>query len=454
MKTYDVIVIGAGVATAIVFKALSHGLTVALVDGGQLGGTCLNVGCVPSKTFIYPADVIAEIQSAGRLGITARIDRIRFDNIGKRVRKIITDGRSAIGEAIADTRKLDFYHEHVHFAEPDILETGREAITGRKLFIASGARTAIPPVKGLGEIAYLTNENLPGLRQIPASLTILGGGYIAVEYGHFFAAMGTRVTILQKGDRILPLEEPEISDALKRALSRRMKILTGVDVLEFRKTQGGVSASYRSGPGRRVEAVVSERVLVAAGRRSNADALGIEKSGIRTDERDYIQVNDFLETNRKNVWALGDAIGKQMFTHAGDREAVVAWHNAAGGGRKMKMDFSAVPHAVFTYPPIASIGLTESEAGKSQEILVGKAGYSDIVRGDAMVEKEGFAKAIVSKKTGRILGFHIIGPQAPELIQEVAYVVAHRETAASILETMHIFPTLSELIPEALNSLK
>ncbi len=454
MKTYDVIVIGAGVAFGLVFKALSLGLKVALVDRGQLGGTCLNVGCVPSKTFLYPADVITEIQSAGRLGITARIDRVRFDAIANRVRKISADGRSIMGEAVADSRKLDFYHEQVRFAEPDILETGQEAITGRKLFIASGARAAIPPVKGLAEIDYLTNESIPGLKKLPASLIILGGGYVGIEYGHFFAAMGTSVVILQKGDRILPREEPEISDTLNRVLSRRMKILTGVDVLEFRKAERGVSVSYKAGNTRRIETIVSEKVLVAAGRKSNADTLGIEKSGISTDNRNYIRVNDFLETNRKNVWALGDAIGKQMFTHAGDREAVIAWRNATGAGRKMKMDFNAVPHAVFTHPKVASIGLTESEAGKSQEILVGKAVYSDIVKGAAMVEKDGFAKAVVAKKTGRILGFHIIGPQAPELIQEVAYAMARRATAASITETMHIFPSLSELIPETLNNLK
>ncbi len=453
MKTYDVIVIGSGVAFGLVFKALALGLKVALADGGQPGGTCLNVGCVPSKTFLVPADVVTEIQSAGRLGITARVEKISFGQIRKRVRKIISEGRSIIREAIADSRGLDFYPERVQFSGPGILETGKGAIAGRKIFIATGARAAIPPVKGLAGIDYLTNESIPGLKKLPASLTIVGGGSIGVEYGHFFAAMGTSVVILQKADRILPREEPDASDLLKKALSRRMKVLTGIEILECRKRPGGVSVFYKTGDGRRIETVASEKILVAAGRKSNADTLGIENSGIRTDERNYIQVNDFLETNRKNVWAFGDAIGKQMFTHAGDREAVIAWHNATGG-RKMKMDFNSVPHAVFTDPPVASIGLRESEAGQSQEILVGRAGYSDIVKGEAMVEKEGFAKAVVAKKTGKILGFHIIGPQAPVLIQEVAYVMAHGGKASSITETMHVFPSLSELVPEALNNLK
>ena len=193
--------------------------------------------------------------------------------------------------------------------------------------------------------------------------------------------------------------------------------------------------------------------MVSAGRRSNADLLKPENAGIETDRANFIKVDDYLRTNRKQIWALGDAIGRAMFTHAGDREAEVAWHNATHR-KKMKMDFGSVPHAVFTWPQIASVGLTEEQAGKDHEILVGRAAYSDTVMGEAMVEREGFAKAIVEKGTGRILGFHIAGPHAAILIQEVVNAMINNSGVKSITGCMHIFPALSNLVPETFSNLK
>jgi dihydrolipoamide dehydrogenase len=193
--------------------------------------------------------------------------------------------------------------------------------------------------------------------------------------------------------------------------------------------------------------------MVATGRRSNADLLRVEHTGVETDGANFIKVNDLLETNKRNIWALGDIIGTQMFTHAGDREAEVAWHNATHK-KKMKMDFGAVPHAVFTHPQIASIGLTEEQAKREHEILIGKAKYADTVMGSAMGEEGGFAKAVVEKNTKKILGFHIIGPGASVLIQEVVNAVANQSDISYITGSMHIFPALSEVIPQALNNLQ
>jgi mycothione reductase len=194
-------------------------------------------------------------------------------------------------------------------------------------------------------------------------------------------------------------------------------------------------------------------ILVAAGRISNADRLQLANTGVETGRGNFIKVDEYLMTTRENIWAVGDATGRQMFAHAADREVEVAWRNATQGG-KVKMDFASVPHAVFSHPPIASIGLTEAEALKDHEILVGKAQYSDIVQGDARMEEDGFAKAIVDKATRRILGFHIIGPEAPELIQEVVNTVANGIPIETITGSMHIFPSLSELVPEVLNNLE
>jgi len=195
-----------------------------------------------------------------------------------------------------------------------------------------------------------------------------------------------------------------------------------------------------------------ERILVATGRRSNADVLNIEKTGVKTDERGFILVNDYLETSKKNIWALGDVTGRYMFKHVANREAQIAWNNAVGDN-KQKMEYHAVPYAVFSYPQIAGVGLTATEAAKKYEVLIGTAKYSDVAKGEAMVEEDGFAKAIVDKNTYRILGFHIVGPYAAMLIQEAVDIMAIGGNMWTLAQGMHIHPALTELITSALGNL-
>lgn len=453
MKEYDVIVIGSGVGLSIVFKALSENLRVALVDKGHPGGTCLNVGCVPSKMLVYPADVIAEMERARKLGVHVEVGEMDFGAIMGRMRNSVRTGRSHLEGMLKEEENLDYYHDRAHFVEDYTLEVGGGKISGRKLFIASGARPFIPQIEGLEGVEYLTNETVLGLEKRPASIVIVGGGYIAVEYGHFFSAMGTKVTIMQRNERLLPNEEPEMAGLLKKELGKRMEILTDTEALEVRRNGDGVTVKAKNRKSGEMKEIVAEKIMIAAGRKSNADLLKVENTGVEADGAAFISVDDYLQTKKKNIWALGDSIGRQMFTHAGDKEAEIAWHNATHEER-IAMDFDTVPHAVFTYPQMASVGLTEERARKRHDVLVGRAKYSDIVKGEAMMEEEGFAKAIVEKNTERILGFHIIGPEASILIQEVVNTVAKKAGAKSITESMHIFPALSELIPEALNNLE
>jgi len=453
MKEYDVIVIGAGdVGLGIIFKAVSGGLKVALIEKGNVGGTCINVGCVPSKTLLSSADRIMEIREAGKLGVQANIMNIDFPFIMRRMKDAVESGRNAIRGALTDSRNLDFYGEEGHFTGEYTLRVKNTLVRGKKIFIASGARPFIPSIKGLDSIEYLTNESVLELKKIPESIIIMGGGYVAVEYAHFFAAMGSKVTVVERSGRLVAGEEPEISALLKKELGKRIEIHTDTEIVEV-ASHGGYAVLVKDRSSGEEREIFAEQILVATGRKSNADLLRVEKTGVETDERDFIKVNDYLQTNKNDIWALGDAIGKQMFTHAGDREAEIAWHNATHKKRK-KMDFFAVPHAVFTYPQIASIGITEEEAKKRYGTLVGRAKYSDTVKGTAMGEEEGFAKAIVEKKTKRILGFHIIGPDASVLIQEVANAVASKSDITSLTGSMHVFPALSDVITETLSNLE
>ncbi len=453
MKQYDVIVIGSGAGTIIADEAVAKGLKVALVDKGPIGGTCLNLGCVPSKVLIYAADRIVEIQEAKKLGIAAEIKSIDFASIMERMRKSRLESQTYIRKGITETENMAFYEREGHFVEDYGMDVDGEKIKGKKIFIASGSRPVIPPIKGLDSIDYLTNENALELTQRPDSLVIIGGGYVAVEYAHFFAAMGTKVTIIEMLSRIAQSEEPEISELLEEEMKKRMDIYTNTQVEEIKKDGKGIIAVARDkATGKQME-FPAQRIMVAVGRRSNADLLKVESAGVELDKRGFIKVDEYLETTKKGIFAVGDANGQQMFTHVANREATVAWHNSTRK-TKTKMDYSAAPHAVYSHPQIASVGLTEKNARKDYHILVGRAKYSDTAKGEAMMEEEGFAKAIVDGHSGRILGFHIIGPYAPELIQEVINAMATGGGVHSINEGMHIHPALPELILRTFENLE
>jgi mycothione reductase len=453
MKKYDVIVIGSGCGTNIVDEALAHGLSVALVDKGPLGGTCANLGCIPSKMLIFAADRIAEIQEAKKLGIEAEIKNIDFNLIMERMRKIVRESQEHMRQELSRVENLDFYEGEGHFVDDYTIEVTGKKLKGDKIFIASGSRPLIPPIKGLGNLGYLTNETVLQLKERPDNLIIIGGGYIAVEYGHFFAAMGTKVTILEMVDRLVLAEEPEISAILKKELGKRMDIYTGVQAEEMKENGHSVSVIVNDLKAGRKKELTAQRILVAVGRRSNADLLKVENTGVEVDKRGFIKVNEYLETTRKNIFAVGDANGQQMFTHVANVEASLAADNAIHGS-KIKMDYSAAPHAVYSHPQIASVGMTEEAARKEHKVLVGKAKYSDVAQGEAMMEENGFAKAIVEADTGKILGFHIIGPYAPILIQEVINAMASGGGIDQIQASMHIHPAITELIPEVSSNLK
>jgi dihydrolipoamide dehydrogenase len=453
MKKFDVIVIGSGSGGEIVEKAFSHGFSVAWVDKGPLGGTCLNVGCIPSKMLIYPADRVVEIQEAEKLGIKAEIKEIDFSKIMEHMREPIIESHEHMKHGVHNTENFTYYKGEGNFTSDYTININNEQIQGEKIFIGSGARPLIPLIKGIQDIDYLTNNNVFDLTKKPVSISIIGGGYIAVEFAHFFAAMGSKVTVFQRSDRLINQSEPEISDLLLKQMKKRMDVLTNIDVIDFRKEGIGYNTIGKNKITGDEIKVFSEKIMIATGRKSNADLLKVENTGVETDKRGFIKVNEYLETSKKNIWAFGDAIGKYMFKHVANEEAIIAWNNAFND-KKTKMDYSAVPYAAFTNPQIAAVGLTEKQARENHKILVGKAMYSDVAKGEAMAELEGFSKAIVDRETGKILGFHIIGPYAPILIQEVVNAMALGGQIGFIGQGMHIHPALSELILRTFGNLK
>lgn len=455
MEKYDVLVIGSGSGMIVAANAVANGQKTALVESGPLGGTCLNRGCVPSKMLIYPADVVAMIREAKGLGIDVKIDSIDFKRIIGNMRRLVSEDVERQAKALETAKSIRWFKDAGEFISDYTLKMGNEVIRAERIFIVSGARPAIPKIKGTETTDYLTSDTVLKLETLPKSMIIIGGGYIATEYGHFFSNMGAKVTIVQRGPRLLPDEEPEISNLLKEEMEKNVAVLTNHEAIEVGVENGKKTVIAKSRDDASLKKLSAEALLVAAGRVPNSDILKPEKTGVELDQRGYIKVNRYLETRKKNIWAFGDSIGKQMFKHVANYEAQVAWHNATHD-HKIEADYSAAPHAVFTHPQIASVGLKEAEARqRGHKILVGTALYKDTAQGAAMGDPEGFVKIIVEQKTGRVLGGHIIGPFASMLIQEIINAMAYGDrTLGSIIRGMHIHPAMPEVVQNAFANLR
>lgn len=455
MEKFDVLIIGSGSGMLIAPAAVGSGLKTAVVENGPMGGTCLNRGCVPSKMLLYPADVVSTIKAAQRLGVNAAVNSVDFKNIMSRMRTLVNGDSSAQANAVQATPELTWFKETGRFTSDYTMQVGEHTVTAERIFIVSGARPSVPPIKGIEQVDYLTSDTVLRLETPPKSILVIGGGYIGVEYGHFFSGIGVKTTIIQRPFRLLPEEEPEISDLLKRELERRMAVYAGFEVISAKQDGAVKTVVARNRQDNSLKEFTAEALMIAVGRVPNSDLLKPEKTGVKLDERGYIKVNEYLETSKRNIWALGDAIGKEMFKHVANYEASIAWHNA-NHEHKVAVDYSAAPHAVFTHPQVASVGLKEAEAKQQgYKILVGKALYKDTAMGAAMGEPEGFVKVVVERDTGKLLGGHIIGAEASVLIQEITNaMVTESKSYAPITHAMHIHPALSEVVQNAFGNLR
>ncbi|MCK5670234.1 dihydrolipoyl dehydrogenase [Candidatus Bathyarchaeota archaeon] len=454
MKHFDVLVVGSGSGMMIADAAVNSGKTVAIVEMAKLGGTCLNVGCIPSKMVIYPADMINQIRHAEQLGIKVTIDEIDFPFIMKRTKEFVEHDRHPMEDAITQIEGLSFYPVQGEFIDDYTMQVGDEVIKADTIFLASGARPFIPPIKGIEGIDYLTNDNVWDMTERPESMVIVGGGLIAVEMAHFFSSMGVDVSLLSRSPRLIKNGEPEVSEILLTSMRQRMHIETDIEVKEIEKKGDRLLVKAKTKGGEEKEYDV-ETIFIAAGRKSNADLLKVEKTGVKVDSRGYIIVDEEYQTSKKNIIAFGDAIGREMFKHVANAEAQVVWQKYSHG-HSHQMNYDLVPYAAFSWPQVAAVGITEAEVKKRGiKYLIGEYNYKDTAKGAAMAEEDGYVKVLLSSEKYKILGASIIGPFAPILIQEIISVMnAGEGTVHPIADAMHIHPSLSEVVQRAFFNLR
>ena len=464
MKDYDLIVIGSGAGMSIASGAYEQGLKVAVVENGPMGGTCLNRGCIPTKILTYVADIITQAKHLEELGVEIKIEKIDYPWIMKRMRDEVDGDSTMQGESVDRAEGIDWYKGTGSFVDDYTMEIDGEKIKAPNIIIAAGSRPEIPDIKGLDKVEYLTNDGALHLMKQPKSMLIVGGGYIATEFGHFFSAVGTDVTIIGRNQYLVKNEDPDVSDILKQELSKRMNVHTNHEVIEVKEENGEkvVIAKDRE-TGSKTE-FRGEVLVIAAGRRSNADLFKPEKTGVKTDKKGWVVVDDYFRTSKKGIWSFGDAIGRYQFRHVANDEAQITWYNfmrtlnAQHEGTEpelQSMDYSAIPGAVFSYPPIATVGMTLKEAKESGlKLLVGQADYSIGAKGFAMGNPASLVRVIVDGDSSKILGATIIGPYAPILIQEIINLMYTPDgNYQTMFQAMHIHPALPEVVQRAFGRL-
>ena len=437
---FDMTIIGGGSGGLTAARiAASLGANVLLIDKERLGGDCLKYGCVPSKSLIHVAKVVHQAQSAARIGLTPTNVTIDFAKISNYIQEVIE--RVAEGEKVY-TEGITVKFGEVSFNSATELTLNGEPFFSRNTLIATGSRPLVPQIEGLEETGYLTNEDVFNLIRLPSSLVIAGGGPIGVELGQAFRRLGTDVTIIEGLDRILPREDPEVSATLTEVLrSEGITIVT--NAMFVKASRNGNKKVVTAKQGEKLLTFEAEETLLTLGRRPNVEWMDLEAAGVAYDNKG-IKVDEHLQTSAPNILAIGDVIGGYLFTHVAAYQAGVAVRNALVPIGKKKVDHRVVPWCTFTDPEAARVGLTPDQAEKQyKQVRIVKFPWADIDRAQAESETTGFIKLVLAGKKEEIVGAHMVGAHAGELLGEMALAMQHHLTINDILNTIHAYPTMS-----------
>ncbi|MGX7725555.1 mycothione reductase [Rhodococcus pyridinivorans] len=454
MTHYDLAIIGTGSGNSILDERYD-GKRVALLEEGTFGGTCLNVGCIPTKMYVYAAEVAHTVRTAAKYGVDASIDGVRWNDIVDRIFGRI-DPIAAGGERYRreDCANVTVYDGHARFVGERRIDTGTgEVITADQVVVAAGSRPAIPQEVLDSGVRYHTSDDVMRLPKLPESLVILGTGFIAMEFAHVFSALGTRVSVIARTDRLLRHLDADVSERFTALAAAKWDVHLADPARAFRPVGDGVEVELADGT-----VVSGDALLVATGRQPNGDLLDAAAAGIELDAKGRIVVDEFQRTSAAGVFALGDVSSPYQLKHVANHEARVVQHNLLHDAWSddttglQRTDHRYVPSAVFTDPQIASVGLTEAEAREAgYDISVKIQDYGNVAYGWAMEDTEGFCKLIADRSTGLLLGAHIIGAQASTVIQPLIQAMSFGLPAREMATGQYwIHPALPELVENAL----
>ncbi|MGB3269932.1 MAG: FAD-containing oxidoreductase [Rhodanobacter sp.] len=450
-RRFDAIIVGAGQAgPALAGRLTQAGRSVALVERKLFGGTCVNTGCMPTKTLVASARAAHVARRAAEFGVVLAGDvRIDMAKVKSRADTVIANARHGVRAWLDGMDGCTVIEGHARFEDAQTLRIGDERISAPQLFLNVGGRAVVPDMPGLRDIPYLTNTTVLGLDRVPAHLVIIGGSYIGLEYAQMHRRFGAEVTVVEKGPRLIGREDEDVSEAVRDILEGEgIDIRTGVGDIAFSRDGESIEVSVDG------DRIACSHVLVAVGRVPNTSDLGLDRAGVKMDVRGYIVVDDELRTSVPGIWALGDCNGRGAFTHTAYNDFEIVAANLLDGEHRRVGD--RIPgYALYIDPPLGRVGMGEAEAEKrGRPYLVGKRPMTRVGRAVEKDETQGFMKVVVDAETGEILGAAILGTGGDEAIHGIVDMMSAGATATQLQHTVPIHPTVSELIPTMLSELR
>jgi mycothione reductase len=447
-NSHDLVIVGAGSGNMLPAEEFA-GWRIAVVENDRFGGTCLNRGCIPSKMLVLTADVAQTVRHAGRFGVGARFTGADWSAIRDRVFGRIDPLHE---RAVAYRRRhgSDVFLGEARFVAPKVLAVGNQEIRAERFVLAAGSRPSVPAVEGLAGVPFFTSDTVMRLDKLPRSMIVLGGGYIAAEMSHIFGSLGTKVTIVTRGDCLLSRHDSDVSALFTRLYGERFDLRLSARVERAAATRKGVRLSLVTPAG--AQAAEGEVLLVATGRVPNTDRLDVAAAGIETDAHGHVRCDDTYATNVPGIWALGDLANHFQLKHMANAEARLLRHNLLHPDRPRRAAFTVVPSAVFADPQVASVGATEQELrAERRPYRAGTRNYRDTAYGWALEDATSFVKVLADPATRRLLGAHIIGPQASTLIQPLIQAMCLGNTIDEVASgVLYIHPALTEAVEQAL----
>src|SRR5262245_7750842 len=455
MAMYDAIVIGTGQAgPSLAGRMAGVGMKVAIVERKRFGGTCVNTGCIPTKTLVASARAAHIARRAAEYGVV--IDSsiiVNMKKVKERKDAVVRRSNEGVEKWLKSTENLTVYEGHARFEAAHRVRVGNELLEADKIFINVGGRASTPPLPGLDQVSYLNNSTMMDVDFLPEHLIVIGGSYVGLEFGQMYRRFGSEVTIVEMGPRLIQREDEEVSDAVKTILEAegiKIRLSAECIALEKRGDKVAVNVDCSSGD----KSVIGSHALLAVGRVPNTDDLGLDRAGVAVDRRGYVQVDDQLRTNVPGIYALGDCNGRGAFTHTSYNDYEIVAGNLLDGDQRRVSD-RITAYNLYIDPPLGRAGMTETEARKSgRKALIAKRPMTRVGRAVEKGETEGFMKVLVDAETKEILGASLLGIECDEVIHSILDVMYAKAPYTVIQRAMHIHPTVSELIPTMLGELK